>query len=84
MKPLFIIISSLYIVFYLIFAYKSRNIKKTIFATSFFSILLLLLVHFVGNYFDNCVPINIYTVAFSALTGIPGVIFITVMPFIFI
>ena len=84
MKIFFLIISFIYLFLYLILAAKTNKFKKTIFGTTVIGVALLVAVHISGCYLGFMVPLNLYTVSFSALTGLPGVVLISVLPFIFI
>ena len=84
MKIFFLIISFIYLFLYLILAAKTNRFKKTIFGTAVIGVALLVSVHIAGCNLGFMIPLNLYTVFFSALTGLPGVVLISLLPFVFI
>ncbi len=82
MKTLIIVVAVVYLVLYVLFAARSGQFKKSIVRTALAGVGILILLHLVGGYFGFMIPLNIYTVTFSALTGLPGVILISVMDLI--
>lgn len=79
-----IIILSLYLILYLYFSYKSGNFKRAIASSSLWGITALAAIHIVGTTLNFSLPLNIYTLGISALTGLPGVLLITLLSFIII
>ena len=84
MKSLFLIISVIYIFFYVVFAIKSGEFKKSIMRTCFLGPLLLIGLHILGCYLGFNLPLNIFTISFSAFTGLPGVLLFSLLDFFFI
>ncbi len=84
MKTLLICTVCLYLILYIVFAIKSGNIKKSITQSVLVGVSTLVLIHLIGGYLEFSVPLNIYTIIFSALTGLPGVILVTLIGFIIV
>lgn len=69
---------------YFIFAKSSGNFFKNIFCTAILGIISLVGTNLIGGRFGFNCPINIYTISFCSLLGVPGVIFLLICNFIFI
>ena len=79
MKSLVLVTLVIYIFFYIVFAIKSGEFKKSIMRTCFLGPLLLVGLHILGCYFGFNLPLNIFTISFSAFTGLPGVLLISLL-----
>ena len=84
MKSLFLVILVAYLFFYIVFAIKSGEFKKSVMRTCFLGPVLLIGLHILGCYLGFKLPLNIFTISFSAFTGLPGVLLIALLDFIFI
>ena len=84
MEICFWIVSIVYLIVYAVFAAKNGDFKKTIFRTALIGIVLLFCLHITGRYFGFMIPLNLYTISFSALTGLPGVVLVSLINFLFI
>ena len=80
----FYVILIIYLIMYLIFAKASGSFFKSIIYTAILGVVLLVAVNFIGGRFGFNCPINIYTVTFCSLLGVPGVIFLLICNLIFI
>ncbi len=82
MKIAFYIVLVLYFLFYLIFSYKTGKFVNTVFKIGVIGISVLAIIHLFGGYLGFKVPLNIYTIGISAVMGLPGVLFVLIIPFI--
>lgn len=69
------------IVFYILIGPFQLLLK--LLTNSLFGILLLLLTNFVGAYFSFFLPINLATILISGFLGIPGILFLVGIKFLF-
>lgn len=74
----------LYIILLLYFSAKTGKFLKSIILVGIVGISSLVILHLVSPYLKLTIPLNIYSLSFSALTGVPGVIFILISHMIFI
>lgn len=84
MKTLAICFAVVYLFFYLYFAINSKNFKKSILQSVLFGLISLVVLHVIGGHLGFKVPLNIYTLVFSAITGLPGILLILLLGFIII
>ena len=84
MNIFFISSAVVYLLLYLIYSARTGHFRKTIFRTALIGIVLLIALHFLGEYLGFTIPLNSYTISFSAVTGLPGVVLISLLNFIFI
>lgn len=73
---------SLYVVFKILAAPIKLIFKLIINAVTGF--LLLFLANFISGFFDFAIPINLISCLVSGIFGIPGVIFLVVVQFLFL
>ncbi len=84
METVAVIVFLIYALLYIIFAIRSGSFKKSVTTSAVFGIGLLSAVHILGGFFNFIIPLNIYTLLFSAVTGLPGVTLVSLLSFIFI
>ncbi len=83
MKVLGLSVSCVYLILFLYFSINSGNFKKSVINCVVSGVILLVMFHISGSFLGFIVPLNIYTLIFSALTGAPGVVFISLTGFLF-
>lgn len=74
----------IYLVIYFYFAAKTKKFFKSISLVAIIGVLSLVILHLLEPIINIKLPLNIYTLSLSVLTGIPGVIFILISNFLFI
>ena len=84
LKLVFIIIFVIYGIFMLVFALLEKRPLYTLFMFMAFGVLVLLSLNLLSPITKITLPINTYTVAGSALCGVPGVITLLLLKLIFI
>ena len=76
----FISISVLIILF---FALRTKNFLKTLLTSSFIGIITLLILHFTSNFTGFNLELTPYTIGFSGVLGLPGVVATVICKMIF-
>lgn len=84
LKLVFIILFVIYGIFMLIFALLEKRPFYTLFMFMAFGVLVLLTLNLISPFTKIALPINPYTVAGSAVCGVPGVITLLLLKLIFI
>ncbi len=77
------ILCGIYILFYLVFAYKTGHLFKTVFCYVFGGILLFFSLIFSSKYTGITMELNPLTVGVSAAGGLPGIVLLLTLPMIF-
>lgn len=83
LKPVMIVLCSLFFILYLYFARRSGKMVRSIVISAVVGTALYLLLHIFGKNFGFTVPLNTYNIGVSAALGTPGVVLILLYRFIF-
>lgn len=87
MEILKYLLATLFIVtvfFIFIFAVSSRKFLKTLFFNAFLGLASLAIIYLTKSYTGVFIPINSYTAGVGGILGLPGIIGLLVLNFIFL
>lgn len=83
LKIIFIIMSAVYLCFYIYYAYKIGKPFKAITFYALLGVTLLFVINKTSQYTGVCLDINFYTLIGSCATSLPGIITFLLLNIIF-